>query len=239
MADENLKENLENNKTPETGNADDGKLFSYEDIAKARQDEKNKLYPQIEKLKAEIAKLNDKLSTNLLSGSEKDEAIKDKDTKIAELEAKVIKLEEKGAEAKMSDKLVKELQLKLDEALKALETKDTELAQVKLASYKADKIKDLDESVVDLVSGNTEADIDASVEKAKAIFEKISAKYADKKVDNTPANKQSTLPKVNLNVVNDEVFKDTKVEDIMSLDISTPEGRKVWQEMRSKLGLKR
>lgn len=238
MADENVNENLETTTPVETtGNANDGKLFDHEDLAKARTDEKNKLYPQIEKLKAEVLKLSDKLSSNLLSISEKDEAIKEKDAKIAELEALIQKLEEKGAENKVSDKLVKELQAKLDEALQLLGDKEAEVAQIKLSSYKAEKIKDLDESVVDLVTGNTEADIDASVEKAKAIFEKVSAKFADKKVDPAQTNK-STLPKVNLSTINESTFKDVKPEDIMTLDVKSPEGRKQWAEMKARMGMR-
>jgi len=239
MDDVIVDENLEKDKTLETtGNTtNDGKLFDHEDLAKARADEKNKLYPQIEKLKAEVVKLSDKLSANLLSISEKEDAIKEKDTKISELEAKISKLDEKGAEQKVSDKLVKELQTKLDEALKLLGDKESEVAEIKLCAYKAEKIKDLDESVVDLVTGNTEADIDASIEKAKAIFEKVSAKFADKKVD-TSAQTKSTLPKVNLSTINENTFKDVKPEDIMTLDVKTAEGRKAWQEMKARMGMK-
>lgn len=234
MADEIMDENVEKEVTTVQ---DDGKLFSIEDIAKARTDEKNKLYPQIEKLKAEVVKLSDKLSASTLSDTDKDKVIKESELKIAELEAKVTKLEEKGVDSKVREKLVKELQAKLDEALQLLGDKEAEVAQIKISAYKADKVKDLDDSVIDLVTGNTEADIDASIEKAKAIFEKISAKFADKKVD-IPAQQKSTLPKVNLSAINESTFKDVKPEDIMTLDVTTKEGRKAWQEMKARMGMR-
>lgn len=233
--------NVETPVTPPTG-TDDGKVFNLEDIQKARTDEKNKLYPQIEKLKAEVAKLNEKLSARLLSDSEKDEEINSKSEEIAVLTAKIEKLEAKGEKAKVTDSLAKDLQVKLDEAIKALDAKDAEIAQIKLTSYKAEKIKGLDESVVDIVSGNTEAEIDASVEKAKALYEKISAKFATKKEEEKPETKPATsptetLPKVNLSSVDASSFNSLKAEDIVGVDVTTPQGRKAWQEMKSKLGL--
>lgn len=240
MPDDIVNSNAEPNDTvvTETTNNTDTKFFTAEDITKARTEEKSKLYPQIEKLKSEVVRLTEKLNSALQSGSDKEDAVKEKDATIASLEEKLSKLEAKGEENKVSEKLVKELQTKLDEALKALEEKDAEVSQIKISAYKAEKIKELDESVVDLVTGNTEEEIDASIAKAKAIYEKVSAKYATSKETEQKKEEVDTLPKVNMSTVTTTSFGDLNEGDIMGINVSTPEGRKAWKEMKAKFGLK-
>jgi len=206
-------------------------------IAKARQDEKNKLYPQIEKLKGELEAKTAKMNDLLLSGSEKDDVVKTKDAKIAELEKKITELTEKEGKHVETSKEAKELEKKIAELEQKLADKDREIAQKELESYRKEKVTGLDDSVLDLVSGSTKEEIDASVEKAKALYEKISSKFSDtKKEEEKKEDKKMPLPNFQPNT-SDEIFKDTKTEDIMAMDITSPEGRKNWEDMRKKLGI--
>lgn len=237
MPDTNLNTNVEPPNTPDTV-VTTATTINFEDlVAKARQDEKSKLYPQIEKLKAEVTRLTEKLNNLLLSGSEKDDVLKSKDDKIAELETKIAELEAKGESSVEKDKVAKDLEKRIAELEKALSDKDAEIAIKELEGYRKEKIQGLDESVLDLVNGSTKEEIDASVEKAKALFDKISSKLGTKLPDTTAPNTPPVVPKPNVSD-HDDIFKDTKVEDIMSMNITTPEGRKKWDEMRGTLGLK-
>jgi hypothetical protein len=185
----------------------------------------------------------------LLSGSEKDDDIKSKEVKIAELEKKIADLEEKEGKHVETSKEQKELEKKVAELEKQLADKDAEISRIALESYRKEKSAGLDESVVDLVSGSTKEEIDASVVKAKALFEKISAKFGgvtkeDEKKEETSEKKEEEkkpdnkipLPNVNLND-SEKIFRDAKPEDFRDMDISTPEGRKHWEKMRVELGI--
>lgn len=199
---------------------------NYEDlIAKARTDEKNKLYPEIEKLKAEVAKNVERINALLISVAEKDELLKQKDKELAEKDAKYTALEKEGANG--MDKELKALQEQLAQLQADLAKKDDEIVQVKakaeVDSYKATKLKDLDEDFHDLVVGNTKEEIDASYAKAKEKFEKIASKYGQ-----TP---QVGLPKPNPSVVNN-TYKEVKPEDISKMTSAE------YAEYRKTLGFK-
>ena len=201
---------------------------NYEDlIAKARTDEKNKLYPEIEKLKTEVAKNVERINALLISVAEKDELLKQKDKELAEKDAKYTALEKEGANG--MDKELKALQEQLAQLQADLAKKDEEIVQVKakaeVDNYKATKLKDLDEDFHDLVIGNSKEEIDASFAKAKEKFEKIATKYG------VQANPQVGLPKPNPSVVNN-TYKGVKPEDIAKMSPAE------YAEYRKNLGFK-
>lgn len=203
-------------------------------MSKVRQEEKSKLYPQIEKLKADLEEKTNKINSYLISSAEKEETIKELNGKIALLEKEG---DAKVAEAKKesSTELEKELE-KVRRELEAknaeLQSKDAEFESYKvskeLEAYRAEKLKDVDETVADLVTGNTKEEIDASVEKAKALYEKVLAKVG---VKNEPAkNKASAVAKPNLKGTV-EVFGELNPEDIRKMSQAD------WKEYRKRFGL--
>jgi precorrin-6B methylase 2 len=75
------------------------------------------------------------------------------------------------------EKELKEIK-KVSEAL-VMENTKSKLAN-EVSAYRAEKIKDLDESVHEFVEGETKEDIDKSVEKAKKMWEKLAPKSSNK-----------------------------------------------------------
>lgn len=208
-------------------------VINYEDlIAKARSDEKNKLYPEIEKLKKELEEKTEKVNAYLISVAEKDELIKDLQKQIET--AKEEGAKEMGANVEGTKK---ELETQIAELQKQLEAKDVEFTAYKteqeLATYKAEKLKDVDETVVEMVTGKTKEEIDASVEKAKAFYEKVASKFGgDKKEEEPPAKKAGApLPKPNLGNL-ESIFKNVTDEQISMM---SPQQ---YAEFRKSIGMK-
>lgn len=208
---------------------------NYEDlIAKAREQEKGKLYPEIEKLKGENVKLIEKNNSLLLTVGEKEQIQRELEKAISQLETKVKQYEEEGKMSMEKDKTVEALQKEI-EALKAENAKKDEefkafINKAEVASHMSAKIKEaqLDEDLIELVQGNTKEEVDASIAKAVALQEKIKAKYVAPKAptpDNVP------LPKPNTAVLGIEQLKTVKPSDIMTMD------RDAWKKMRKDLGL--
>jgi predicted RNase H-like nuclease (RuvC/YqgF family) len=128
-------------------------------IAKARKEEKEKLYPEITKLKEEVEKKVARINELLLAIGEKDEIISQKDKEIKEL---------KNNSKKSDSQEVKELNIKIAELENKLAEKDREINTIKLTSYRDKKIAEAGgELIPELVTGNSEEEIDLSIEKAK------------------------------------------------------------------------
>ena len=200
-------------------------------LKKVRQDEKNKLYPEIEKLKEQLGEKTTKLNDAILLLHQKEE----------EVTALTAKIEEVRAEGtKDMDKTIQDLQKEVEKLTKQVADKDAEIAMVQstyeLKEYRAEKTKDVDESVLDLVTGSTKEEIDASIEKAKATYEKIASKFQSAPPATTPPAQSivNQIPPVNMGVVNNDVFKDISVEDLWKLDPKSPE----YAQLRKQLGLK-
>ena len=215
--------------------------INYEDlIAKARQDEKNKLYPEIEKLRGQLEEKTARINELLVSVATKDEDFKSRDKEISELKVQIEALKEEGAKGMEKDKTVKELQDKIAQLETDIQNKDTEITSIKtgyeLKEYKAEKVKDVDESVLDLVVGNSKEEIDASVEKAKAVYEKIASKFnTNNTTPTTPQNQNpplsSQVPPVNTVDVYG-AFKNINDEDVRNMTTAQ------YKEYRKSIGLK-
>lgn len=150
-------------------------VTNFEDlIAKARKEEKDKLYPQIEKLKADVESLTKRNNDLLL-------LIGDKDSKISDLE-KTLKEAQKAPKSESQE--VKELKMRITELETELTLTKTnaekEVQKVKLETYKMQKMQGV-ELIPELVQGTTEAEIDASIEVAKARYTEIVGKVAQSK----------------------------------------------------------
>ena len=143
--------------------------FTAEDIAKARAQEKQKLYPQMEKMQEELAKAK-ALAEDLASKEEQREA--ERTAKNAERAAKKKQEEEQELTFKeLLSKKEQEFQSQLDaerlEREKAFALLDRERQFQDLMSYRAQRIEQERDTIVpqliDLVSGNTQDEIEQSI----------------------------------------------------------------------------
>jgi hypothetical protein len=143
--------------------------FTADDLAKARAQEKQKLYPQMEKMQEELAKAK-ALAEDLASKEEQREA--ERNAKNAERAAKKKQEEEQELTFKeLLSKKEQEFQSQLDaerlEREKAFALLDRERQFQDLMSYRAQRIEQERDTIVpqliDLVSGNTQDEIEQSI----------------------------------------------------------------------------
>jgi hypothetical protein len=148
--------------------------FTADDLAKARAQEKAKLYPQMEKMQEELAKAK-ALAEGLAAKDAEREA--ERATKRAEREAKQKDKEEKELSFKeLLSKKEQEFQSQLEaerlERERAFALLDTERKFQDLMNYRAQRIEEERDSIVpqliDLVSGSSQEDIEQSIETLKA-----------------------------------------------------------------------
>ena len=194
--------------------------INYEDlIARARKEEKDKLYPKIQKLEGENASLVEKHNKALLT-------IANKDQEIEELKARVNntnatdseEVKNLKAEIKELKKQVKEYEANIVDPEKIREEISAEY-EVKL--YKEQKLREVGEEVIpELVFGNTKEEIDQSIEVAKSRYQSIVGKYKTPEVP--PANVNTSSMNIgNLNA--DDIAKMTPAQ---------------WSEYRKQLNLR-
>lgn len=196
-------------------------------IAKARKEEKEKLYPEITKLKEEVEKKVARINELLLAIGEKDEIISQKDKEIKEL---------KNNSKKSDSQEVKDLNIKITELENKLAEKDKEISAIKLASYKDKKIAEAGgELIPELVTGNSEEEIDLAVEKAKERYREIVSKIASQQ--STKPQNSNNIPPANPNT---SAFTNSQVntQSLIGLNLMTPEGRAEYEKIRKQMGLK-
>ena len=145
--------------------------FTADDLAKARAQEKQKLYPQMEKMAQELEALK----------KEREEAIARKQAKLAEREKEK---EEKAKRKEEKELTYKELLQKKEQEFQSLIEKerlerehaiallDKERKFQELMNYRQQRIEQERDNIVpqllDLVSGNSEDEIEHSIETLKA-----------------------------------------------------------------------
>jgi hypothetical protein len=148
--------------------------FTADDLAKARAQEKAKLYPQMEKMQEELAKAK-ALAEGLAAKDAEREA--ERAAKRAEREAKQKDKEEKELSFKeLLSKKEQEFQSQLEaerlERERAFALLDTERKFQDLMNYRAQRIEEERDNIVpqliDLVSGSSQEDIEQSIETLKA-----------------------------------------------------------------------
>jgi hypothetical protein len=159
--------------------------FTAEDISKARAQEKAKLYPQVEKLQEELA---------LLRSREQEREAKEAERKAAraarDAEAAALKKQQEESELEAKDLLLRKeeewnarFEMERSEREKAFALLDQERRFQELSAYRQQRIADERENIVpeliDLISGNTADEIEASVADLKVrsskIFESVAA----------------------------------------------------------------
>jgi DNA repair exonuclease SbcCD ATPase subunit len=239
MSDTTTNTNEQTNVATQQPNIASVATVNVEDLlAKVRAEEKGKLYPEIEKLKAEVNTKIERINSLLLSVAEKEEKIiaitKDNETLKNEIEN--VKVE--GEKSKVDTKELKELKEQISKLEKDLQDKEALIASIeadKLAmqtkaeneAYRAEKIKDLDDSVHDLVFGNSKEEIDNTYTKAKSAYEKLTNRLGKPNQPSIPR------PGVSPHATMDE-FKNLTPEQIRAIGADP----KKWKEFREKYGLK-
>lgn len=209
------------NPTPET------KPVNFEDlIAKARKQEKDKLYPQIQKLEGEVATLTEKSNAHLLTIGEKEEEIADLKKQIKDFTANSTNNTSEREKALQQE--VESLQTKIKDFETNTCSREEIEAEIKaeydIKFYREQKLREVgDEAITELIVGSTVEEIDKSVEIAKERYQQITNKILG----------GVTIPVANTNTSNFQQ-KELKLEDIANLDPRSPE----YAQLRAKLGLR-
>lgn len=193
---------------------------NFEDLVKkAREEEKAKLYP-------EITKLKEKNNNLLLVVQERDNTITEQAKKIEKLEKDNGKITKSLEEGTATNKTVSELTLQvstLEKQLEELQGKyDTDVNALKLESYKEKKIAEANGEIIpELVIGNSEEEVNASFETAKAKYAEITQR----------ALQGVQMPAVNPSATTIQL-KEKSIEEIATMSAQD------WAEQRKALGLK-
>lgn len=157
--------------------------FTADDLAKARAQEKEKLYPQVEKLKEELTLLKQKEAER-----EAEEARRKEERKKRDADAAKKKKEEEEAALEVRDLLKKkedEWQAQLEaervEREKAFALLEQERRFQSLQNYRSMRVEQERENIIpeliDMIQGNSEDDIEQSIsalkEKSAKIFDSV------------------------------------------------------------------
>jgi len=155
--------------------------YSADDIAKAREQEKAKLYPQMEKMKEELATLKKAREEELAKEAERVSA---RNAKKAEEALKAKQKEEEDLSVKeLLSKKEQEWQSQLEaerlERERAFALLDQERKFQELTSYRQSRLEQERDSIVpeliDLISGNTKDEIEQSITMLKEKSASISS----------------------------------------------------------------
>ena len=158
-------------------------LYTADDIARARAQEKEKLYPQVEKLKEELSLLKQREAER-----EAEEARRREERKKREAEAAKKKKEEEEAELSAKELLIRkeqellaQIEQERAERERALALLEQERRLQQLMQYRQQRLEQERDNIIpellDLIQGNSENEIEQSIsalkEKSARIFESV------------------------------------------------------------------
>ena len=159
--------------------------YSADDLAKAREQEKAKLYPQMEKMKEELANLKKKAEEEALSRADKEakRAAKEAERSAKQKEKEESELSFKELLAKKEQEFQSQLESERLEREKAFAILDKERQFNELVSYRNNRLNQERDNIVpeliDLISGNTQDEIEQSIstlkEKSSSILQSAQA----------------------------------------------------------------
>jgi chromosome segregation ATPase len=156
------------------------RTFSAEEIAKARQDEKNKLYPRMEKLESQLSEANQFIEA---FRKQQEEAAKLAEQAQKEEEAKERKAKEDAMSVKdFTDQRVESLNASWEEKFNRLQAErdqerailEKERAYNELVDYRNSRLaeaaamNEIAPQFHDFITGDTREQIDSAIERAKA-----------------------------------------------------------------------
>lgn len=208
------------NKSPKKDDPKPSGTVNFEDlIAKARKEERDKLYPELNKYKEKVNNL-------MLVIAERDSEIADLKKELEEVKKENGKLKKDLESGTKTNKTISELTTTisvLERQLEELQAKyDADVTALKLEAFKKEKIAEAGgELIPELVTGNSEEEIIASIELAKQRYQEIIQKAVQ--------NVQMPAANPNQNVIQ---LKEKSIDEIASM---TPQQ---WAEYRKQLGLK-
>lgn len=214
--------------TPNTdpANQPNTQTVNYEDlIAKARKEEKDKLYPRIKELETEVETWTKRCNQHLIT-------IEKREREISELKESLKKIStgENPEVAKMKseiDRLTQELEAAKSSApnVEELEKKIKDKYDVLL--YREQVLREAGDAIIpELITGTTKEEIDASLTVAKERFQKLQQNILDKagathlRTSNPDTSRFTS--------------KEMTLEEFAKLDPRSPE----YKEARKKLGFK-
>jgi len=200
-----------------------GTVHFEELIAKARREERDKLYPQLDKLKEK----NNNLTLVIAERDKEFAALKKSN---GDLESKSTKLAEDLKEGTATNKTVSELTSQitiLENEKKALQDKyDKDLNDLKLNSFKEKAIASANGALIpELVTGATEEEITASVEASKARYAEITSSVQNQQ-------QAQVLPTANPSATQIQIGQNLSMEEIAGMNTQD------WAKARAQLGLK-
>lgn len=144
----------------------DSKFYTEEDLAKVRSQEKDKLYPQIEKLKSELEEIKKAREAELAAKQAEKEAMDAEERARLEADLDVRELLKKK-ETEWNEQLERERQ----ERERAFALLEREKSFAELQNFRQQRLEEERESIIpellDLVTGNTQDEINASIEGLK------------------------------------------------------------------------
>jgi DNA repair exonuclease SbcCD ATPase subunit len=215
--------------TPPQTEAPRFEAFTAEAIEKAREQEKAKLYPQIDKMKEEIAALRRE--------KEEREAAEAKARAEAEAEARRLAEEEMSVREllqKKEQEWNERLEQERVERERALALLDQERMYQELQAYKVNRIEaerdNIMPELLDLVTGNTPEEVEASIESLKDRTNRIleSAQQAMSSARRDMVGTRTTIPAAGPLDTNTD-NKQFTPEDIANMSMSD------YQKYRSRL----
>lgn len=180
---------------PESSQERQFEAFTAEDIARAREQEKSKVYPQLEKLREELAALK----------REKDERESSEAVAHAEAEAEARRKAEEEMEirdllAKKEEEFTSQLEAERLERERAFALLENEKRFQELQSYRQQRLEQERESIIpellDLVDGSSIEEVDASIENLRERSSRIldSAQQAMQSARRDMAGSRVTAP---------------------------------------------
>lgn len=187
MADQTEVMDVTGEVTPVSSEPSEVTMASYsaDDLAKAREQEKAKLYPQMEKMKEELANLKKKAEEEaaLRADKEAKRAAKEAERSAKAKEKEESELSFKELLAKKEQEFAAQLESERLEREKAFAILDKERQFNELVSYRSARLEQERDSIVpeliDLIAGNSQDEIEQSIamlkEKSASILQSAQA----------------------------------------------------------------
>ncbi len=147
-----------------------GQTFTVEDINKVREQEKNKLYPEIDRLKEELKSVQDTLSAKAQAEAEARAAAEEEARLKAEAEMDVrelLKVKETEWETRFREQ-AEAIAAAEEERQRSVQLLQMEQQYQELLAYRQSRLDEAADSIMpelrDLATGNTREEIDASIQ---------------------------------------------------------------------------
>lgn len=218
-----------------------GKFFTEEDIQKARQQEKDKLYGDLNKLKSQLDTLTQEREERLKAEQEAREAAEREaeEARRANQDARTFAEEEAARIREEYNRQISELRNSYEQD-KIIAQKELEFQ--KLQSYiQSRAIQEQDNiapELIDMISGSNEQEVEQSIailkEKSAAIAQSAQAHFQGQRAGMRGVSVTGYAP-VDPIMENNPGYKSYSLEELQAMPVGSPE----YRELRQKLGIGR